>query len=271
MKYSAYIPCYNNSATLADAIESVRRQSSPPDELLVVDDASTDRSVEIARSLGVRVVCHDANKGRGAVRVRAMLEAQHEWVLGCDAVNQLETEFVTRALKWLHEESVAGVFGIMIQRPSSHAALRWRGRHLFKYADINNPEHHAPLATGGSLLRASAVKKVGNFDPSMRHSEDADLGARLIASGFDMVRDPSLQIFANEHNTVAKVLERYWRWNAGKDERITFRGYLSLVSYGLKVMAAKDVTAKDYSALMITLICPHYQFWKSFSRTRRLK
>lgn len=271
MKYSAYIPCYNNEATLADAIESVRQQSCPPEELFVIDDASTDRSVEIAGSLGVRVARHETNKGRGAVRARAMLEAQHEWVLGCDAVNQLEPEFVAKSLKWFDEESVAGVFGIMIQRPSSHAALRWRGRHLFKYADTQNPEHHAPLATGGSFLRASAVKKMGNYDAKLRHSEDADLGARLVSSGYDLIRDPALHVFANEHNTVPKVLERYWRWNAGKDERISLRGYLSLVSYSVKVMAAKDVSAKDYAALMITLICPHYQFWKSFTRTRQSK
>lgn len=269
MDYSAYIPCFNNAATLARAIESVCDQSRPPAELFVVDDASTDCSVSIAESMGVRVVRHDANQGRGAVRARAMNEARCDLVLGCDAVNQLEAGFCAKALQWFDNNDLAGVCGIMIQGSSTCAAIRWRGRHLFKYADTVQPLHKAPLATGGAFLRASSVKKVGNFNKDLRHSEDADLGQRLVAAGYDLVRDPALRIFALEHNTTAKVLERYWRWNAGAHEQIDLRGYLKLMGYAIKVMAAKDLAARDYRALLITLMCPHYQFWKS--RLRALK
>ncbi len=269
MPYSAYIPCFNNAATLAQAIQGVLSQASPPDELFVVDDASTDNSVSVAESMGVRVVRHAVNQGRGAVRARAMTEARHDLVLGCDAVNQLEAGFCEKALRWFDRSDLAGVCGIMIQGPSPYAAVRWRGRHLFKYADTTQPLHNAPLATGGAFLRASLVRKIGNFNSGLRHSEDADLGQRLIAAGYDLVRDPALRIFALEHNTPSKVLERYWRWNAGADEQIGVQGYIKLMAYAIKVMAAKDLAARDYRALLITLMCPHYQFWKS--RLRSLK
>jgi len=260
MKISAYIPCYNNRDTIEQAIESVHAQSRPVDELFVVDDGSRDGSGDVAASLGVRVIAQPANKGRGATRACAMEEARYEWVLCCDATQALGADFVKNAVSWLDDPGVAAVFGPITQKRAVGAVERWRGRHLFKECPAATV-HGAGLITAGALVRASAVKAVGNFNPDLRYGEDFELGARLLAAGHDVICDPRLQVMSIARNTLWQVLERYWRWNTAPHGRMGFVDYLRQIVYSIKVMARADLRAGDPLAACISLVSPHYQFW----------
>jgi len=262
MKVSAYIPCFNNRGTIARAIESVKQQRRAVDEFFVVDNGSSDGSAEFVASLGVRVIPPPETRGRGASRALAMKEAAHELVLCCDAAIVLEPDFITNAMPWFEDRLVAAVFGWVTQPPPVNAVERWRGRHLFK----GSPEktiHHAALATGGALMRALAVKETGNFNAHLEYGEDADLGDRLLGDGWDIICDPQLKITSIAENTLAQVLERYWRWNTASHGRMSVREYVQQISYSVKVMARQDLQAGDPLAAAISLITPHYQFLKA--------
>jgi len=124
MQVSAYIPCYNAQATIREAVNSALEQDHPAHEIFVVDDGSTERIPELQ---GVRIVRLGANQGRGAARARAMQEARYELVLGCDASLQLDRAFLSLALPWFEDESVAAVFGRIIEAGLSTASSRWPG------------------------------------------------------------------------------------------------------------------------------------------------
>lgn len=265
---SAYVPCFNNATTVGQALRSLRAQRSPVAELYLMDDDSSDDSWAVARYLGVPVVFLEQNMGRGAVRAAGMVHAQHELVLCCDATVHLPVEFLQRSLPWFDDPQVAAVFGRIWQHQATSLADRWRGRHLFRVQEAMTVQHGALLSTGGCVLRRSAVLKVGNFDRSLRHSEDVDLGRRLLAAGFDVVFDPSLLVVAGVTNSLSQVLERYWRWSAGPGETLSVRGYFKQVWYSLKVMAPRDLHDGDLQSLPVSLFAPHYQFWRSWARRR---
>ena len=178
MKISAYIPCYNNRGTIACAVASIRAQSHAVDELFVVDDGSADGSAELVESLGERVIRLGTNLGRGAARARAMREAQNELVLACDATVAIQPDFLERALKWFAEPQTVAVFGRIVDRRAATVADRWRNRHLFKSDLPLAPSKKASLITGASVLRKSGCEQCGGYNPALRHTEDADLGAR---------------------------------------------------------------------------------------------
>jgi GT2 family glycosyltransferase len=268
LSVSAYVPCFNNRDTIRAAVESVLDQSVRPD-VTVIDDGSTDGSMRELAGLDVTIVTHAENKGRGAVRARAMREARGELVLCCDATNTVERAFVEKGLDWFDDPRVAAVFGKITQPAGGSVIDRWRGRHLFKLDAPRAVLHAAPLSTFGTIVRASAVAHCGGFNPRLRHSEDGDLGERLLATGFDVVYDPNMHVRCNVSNTLAEVLERYWRWYAGKDEGVSWTGYWKNVGYSVKWMALHDVRSGDPASVFVSLLAPHYQFWRSWARRRR--
>ncbi|KYH43079.1 glycosyltransferase family 2 protein [Branchiibius sp. NY16-3462-2] len=83
---SVVVPVHNGARTLADALESLRRQTVPLHEVIVVDDGSTDESVQIARShpLGARVIELGTNQGVAFARNTGLLEARTERVAFLD-------------------------------------------------------------------------------------------------------------------------------------------------------------------------------------------
>jgi len=261
--YSAYVPCRNNRATVRAAVASVLAQQPPPAEVLLVDDGSTDDPAAEVSGLPVRVVRHEAALGRGAARARAWRELGQAFVLGCDATNVLPAGFAARALRWMEDGRVAAAFGPLRDPAPQGAVARWRARHLFKqHGPPGAVRRRAGLATYGTLLRRSAVDAAGGFDPTLRQAEDADLGRRLLATGVDVVFDPELAVLANVRNTLAEVLERYWRWNAGIDGSARWRDYGRNLSYALH-LAGQDLRERDPVAAGVSLLVPHYCFWRS--------
>ena len=269
MPVSVYIPCFNNEATLGAVIASIRAQTVPVDELLVIDDGSTDGSAKLAEALGARVIRHGSNLGRGAARARGMLEARHDLVLCCDGTKPISEDLLQRALPWFEDPIVAAVCGRMGSIRKDSTVQRWRARHLYKSEAIPVFSRSASLMTCGALVRKSLCEQVGGYDPALRHSEDADLGQRLLCAGYQVICDPGIVIFSDEADRLGKVLERYWRWHAGKDEALSVKAYLKQIVYSIKVMARQDLAACDLLAVPISLLSPHYQFWRSAWRRAR--
>lgn len=258
---SAYVPCFNNAATLRRAVESLLAQTTPPAELLVIDDGSTDGAAERLRDLPVRLVRHERNLGRGAARARALAEARHDLILSCDAGVTLAPDFLTRALPWFEDARVAAVYGRITDPAPQGAVSRWRARHLFKAEAPHEIRHGALLMTGGALLQRASVAAVGGFDSRLRAGEDCELGRRLLAAGHDVVADPSLLLHPQERDTLAKALERYWRWNA-PGRGLTGREKFAHAAYALKAMATADLRAADLGAASISVLCGLWPFFR---------
>src|SRR5262245_33558236 len=83
------IPCYNQARYLGEAIESVRRQTHQDVEIIVVDDGSTDNTVEVAQSYeGVRAVSQ-RNQGQGAARNKGLEHATSAYIVFLDSDDRL--------------------------------------------------------------------------------------------------------------------------------------------------------------------------------------
>src|SRR5262245_1301539 len=86
---SVVIPCYNQARYLGEAIASARRQTHPDIEIIVVDDGSTDDTVQVAQGYdGVRVVSQP-NKGQGAARNKGLEQATGAYIVFLDSDDRL--------------------------------------------------------------------------------------------------------------------------------------------------------------------------------------
>src|SRR6202008_4824296 len=86
-KISAYTLPFNEAEKIADAVSSVLWA----DEIIVADSGSTDRTAEIAQSLGARVVQLPFD-GFGDLRNRPIAECRHEWIFSLDSDERCTAE-----------------------------------------------------------------------------------------------------------------------------------------------------------------------------------
>ena len=116
------------------------------------------------------------------------------------------------------------------------------------------------LTTYGTILRRSAVLDVGNFSPNLKHTEDNELGIRLLDAGYKIIGDPNLIVYSMKNDTTLSVLERYWRWYGGSDDKFSLKEYRHAIKASFRPMMQEDIKANDWKSLFISFICPHYRF-----------
>jgi len=100
---TAAIPAYQGERWLGETIESILCQTSPPDEIVVVDNGSSDGTADVAQGFGaaVRLVSEPTNRGPGAGYNRAFREARGDYVAMCphdDLWDPRKLEFQREAL-----------------------------------------------------------------------------------------------------------------------------------------------------------------------------
>lgn len=105
-RFSIVIPAYNAAATLARAIESVRAQSWPAHEVIVVDDGSTDDTADVASQVGgaVRLI-RQPNSGVSAARNAGAAAATGDWLAFLDADDWYTPDRIKLHAEWIAEDA----------------------------------------------------------------------------------------------------------------------------------------------------------------------
>ena len=206
---SVIVPAYNYARYLHDALASVRDQTYQVWECIVVDDASTDETAEVAQRWAksdgrFRLVQHYINKGVSASRNRGIAEARGDFIQFLDADDRLLTEKIVRHVRFLEEHPDTGVVyseGWFFRdanperlTPSMHGTL---SRSIM--ARVNGDaweklQHYNILPTPCALLRRGVVERAGGFTETSAGFEDWDFWLRCAASGvrFDFTGDEPL-------------------------------------------------------------------------------
>lgn len=227
---SVVIPVYNKERYLVETIDSVLAQTLPPDEIIVIDDGSTDRSAEIAASYGSRIhLIRQPNRGESIARNEGIEASTGEWIALLDGddvwePHKLERQF--RALSTAEYDPVCVYSDVYLfddsgqrigehRKPEYHAADDWRVQMLCDWS-IN------PSTT---LIRRSALDGL-RFPPEIRHSEDMIFFVELRARGpFLKIPETLVGYRRNEDNQTGSprhhlesVLSR-WGWYVDNEER----------------------------------------------------
>jgi cellulose synthase/poly-beta-1,6-N-acetylglucosamine synthase-like glycosyltransferase len=109
---SVVVPALNEERVIASKLHDLRRQGVPPDRMLVVADGSTDRTGEIARAFGARVLEGRTAMGKGAAVNRGIEAARSEIVILTDANTALSPQAVAAVARCFRDPRVAVVGGV---------------------------------------------------------------------------------------------------------------------------------------------------------------
>ena len=149
--YSIVIPAKNEAIGLSKLLPQLK-SIVPDTEILVIDDGSTDNTVEICHSLGVKIFSHLYSKGNGASIKTGTRETHHEFILFMDADGQHKPEDVPRLVEKMSEgyDMVVGARDI-----STHATLFRRiGNSVYnKLASYMTGHRISDLTSGFRIVR----------------------------------------------------------------------------------------------------------------------
>lgn len=193
------IPAYNSESTIRRAVDSALGQTFQDFEIVVVDDASTDRTASLASSLAdprIRIIRHDANRGEAGARNTGIGHSRGSYIAWLDADDEWLPEKLTLqvdALKGAGENIggyCAGSWLVQSGEVRRHVPTQPRSwtRALLLGSD---------LGAGTTLLARRAVfDKVGPFDEQLARNADWDWLLRFVQQ-FDLgvLQRPLVRIY----------------------------------------------------------------------------
>lgn len=184
MSVSVVVPAYNRSQALRATLDSVRAQTYPDWELIVVDDGSVDDTGDVVRSYRDSRIRyeHQANQGQAAARNYGLSLATGEYVAFLDHDDRWLPEKLRLQVESLDSGPEYGlVYGRcrLIDEDGGDLGGRqmfegsgWLYTHLLR-------EHNFLLTMSQPMMRTGLVREVGGFDSDADLSDDLDLFLRL--------------------------------------------------------------------------------------------
>lgn len=185
MTVSAIIPCYNAAVTIERAVQSLLQQSVPIDEIIVVNDGSTDGSLAVLRTLEKShtqlFIIEQKNRGVSGARNRAIAVAQGEFLLTLDADDYFENTFVEKALnKFIESANYGAVMCGYVRVVDNKKVLPYIPAEIsLKSCLLNNG------ALSCLLFKKKVIIEAGGYDEAMVNGyEDWDLNIRILKLGY---------------------------------------------------------------------------------------
>jgi glycosyltransferase involved in cell wall biosynthesis len=177
---SVVIPCFDQGHYLGEAIESVLAQTSPPAEVIVVDDGSCDNSFEVAGRYDV-LRLRQRNRGPAAARNAGLRASTGECVVFLDADDRLLAPALEiGALALARRPHVAFVSGLSCDIGADGGRLPSERQPLVSQDHYLRLLQDCFIWSGSSIAhRRSVLERVGGFDEGLLAGEDYDLYLRL--------------------------------------------------------------------------------------------
>ncbi|KQQ42954.1 glycosyltransferase family 2 protein [Nocardioides sp. Leaf307] len=172
------MPAMNRAHLIGRALDSIAAQTVRPSSVLVVDDASTDDTVRVAREHGASVLELAVNGGSGPARNRGIEAATTEWIAFLDSDDT-----------WLpdHLETVLAEAGdrVLVGAPGRSSGGRiignaWGGDLTVSARSVLVPGDL--ICTSGVLVRRRTLLEAGLFRP-LRRAQDLDMWIRVLELG----------------------------------------------------------------------------------------
>jgi len=196
------IPAYNARATLGRALDSVLAQTRPADEIIVVDDGSTDDSVKIASRYcthGLRLLSLSERRGASAARNAGIVAATGTWIAFLDADDEWLPSKLERQVTAIDmNPGTSFVFCASEELTADGKALGDTFRNGI--VTSGNEAWKALLAcnfiaTPTVMASRALLMKLGGFDETLKVAEDQDMWIRLALAGPPVyVRDSLVRV-----------------------------------------------------------------------------
>jgi GT2 family glycosyltransferase len=210
LRLSVIIPVHNGGENLRRCLQGLAQSSRPVDEIIVVDDGSTDGSAALAAAAGAGVIALPAGpRGPAFARNRGVEAASGNLLVFIDADVVVHADTLARMEKVFEEKTdVAALFGSYDDKPPVRTAASLYKNLLHHHVHQHSGPEAGTFWAGCGAIRRSVFQTVGGFDESYRRPsiEDIDLGVRLRRGGQRILLCADIQATHLKHWTLGSLL-----------------------------------------------------------------
>jgi glycosyltransferase involved in cell wall biosynthesis len=213
MPISVVMPAYNAVPFISQAIESVLAQTYRDFELIVVNDGSTDNTLEIAEKYAaqderVKVYTH-ANLGTAPTLNRGIDIAESEWVFLMHADDLMRPNRLERQLAFIEGHPELAVVSTLVRHIDSKNRVIGKDN-----SKLITPGAVEKVVSANELIgishpavafRKSAVLAVGGYRQAFWPAEDTDLWNRLVEKGYKVLVQPEFLLDYRMHGNSASI------------------------------------------------------------------
>lgn len=200
IRFSVVIPLYNKEQSIVNTLLSVLNQSYQNFEIVIINDGSTDSSIDVVKTIKderIRLI-HQKNQGVSTARNRGIQEASHEWIAFLDGDDLWEPNHLEEIIKMMNTFPNEKVYVTSFEYSDKRKMYKHeRDSPIFK---IDNYFKEAIkenlLWTSIVVVHVQCFIDVGDFNIKLNRGEDLDLWARL-ARGYSIMKSNRITAIYN--------------------------------------------------------------------------
>ncbi len=223
------VPCRNEAAHIAALLDALAGQTRPPDQIIVVNDASTDATVEVVSarrpSLVLRVV-EGPGRGPGPAMNIGIRAADADIIMRMDGHALPAVDYLERCLDVIGD-SMRVVGGVWHVAPGADTAMAraiaavvshplGSGGAAYRHADGAGPERVSVETVPFGTFPKAVWEAVGGFDESLAANQDFDFNYRARKAGYDVVLDRRITATYFARPTLGALARQYFRYGFWK-------------------------------------------------------
>lgn len=223
MKLSIVIPAYNEEKYLSKCLESLKNQTYKNVEIIIVDNGSTDQTVEIAKKYDTTII-QESKKGVGAARKKGFAQAQGDIIVSTDADCSYPSDWLEKITRAFEKPDTIAVYGTTMIENESPWKQKFSLYLMTAFYQINDWLNKKQFQGSNSAVRKTAYEKTSGFDETLGALEDADLCKKLMklqtpeseSLAKNIIFDPSIIITTSsrrlKQGNFLKTLKMYLIW-----------------------------------------------------------
>ena len=216
-KVTFYIPTFNAQNTIELCINSVRNQTYPVDEIIIINDNSTDNTKEILSKYNdLIIINNNQNLGLGYNRNLGIQNSSNEIIASIDSDVELDKKWLENIIINLKKNKIVMCGGNMLEKYTNNKVNAWREKYYnqsWGKKDILNP---AFLYGCNTILLKSYWEKTEGYDENLKtNGEDIDFCKQLKSIGdINLYYSSDSLCYHLQDDSILSLSKRVWRYHS---------------------------------------------------------
>ena len=224
---SIIIPVLNEEKNIRDCLISLKKQSYPNIELIVVDNGSVDATLQIAAECGAHKIIHQNHPGITYAKNSGIREASGELIATTDADCEADSLWIETLVTSFTGPSIASCGGANLVPPNSTDFEKCVDNLLNSLGGISGSKYisHKQLLSETNhnpgcnvMYRRLVLQELGGFNERLLTVEDEELDFRILKKGYKILYNPGAKVYHKRRSDGKKFFKQMYRYAIGRTQ-----------------------------------------------------